>query len=184
MLGAGDRVLGAGCWGSGAGDQVLGVRCWVLGKSTEMAEKCHEYGIELHAWWFEIWLAPYTGETMIRNFRDLEVWQRSMQLVDAVYDLVPKLPRSEQFILLPQMTRAAISIPSNIAEGHARLHLGDYIHHLSIAPGSLAEVETLLEIAKRRLYFTSEDIASASASVVIIGKMLNRLIVALRKRKS
>ena len=108
-----------------------------------------------------------------------------MQLVDEVYDLMPKFPRSEQFILIPQLLRSVISVPSNIAEGHARLHRGDYVHHLSIARGSLAELETQLEIALRRRYLTDSDLTASLASSTAVAQMLYRLIEALNtKHKS
>ena len=119
---------------------------------------------------------------MFTTFRELDIWKRAMQLVDEVYDLVERLPRPEQFILLPQMLRSAISIPSNIAEGHARLHRGDYVHHLSIARGSLAELETQLEIGLRRGYFSEIALRAPLSSSTAVAQMLYRLLKSLTKK--
>ena len=83
----------------------------------------------------------------IRTFRDLIAWQRSMQLAQAVYQLTRTLPDSERFGLVLQMRRAAVSVPSNIAEGYARQSRKEYVKFLRIARGSLAELSTQLEIA-------------------------------------
>ena len=80
----------------------------------------------------------------VRSYRDLEVWQRATDLVVECYRLTNLLPKSELYGLASQIQRAAVSIPANIAEGHGREHLGDYLHHLSVANGSLMELETHL----------------------------------------
>jgi four helix bundle protein len=71
----------------------------------------------------------------LQNYRDLDVWQRAMDLVDAVYDVTSEFPPSERFGLVTQLQWAAVSIPSNIAEGYGRKHRGDYLRFLSIARG-------------------------------------------------
>ena len=83
----------------------------------------------------------------IRTYRDLIAWQRAMQLVRFVYAATNAMPDSERFGLTDQMRRAAVSIPSNIAEGYARQTTADYIKFLRTARGSLAELSTQLEIA-------------------------------------
>ena len=88
----------------------------------------------------------------IKSFRDLRVWQAAMDLVVDVYRLTQRFPRQEEYGLTGQMHRAAVSIPSNIAEGHAREHRKEYLHHLSIAHSSLAELQTQVEIATRLDY--------------------------------
>jgi len=93
----------------------------------------------------------------VKSFRDLRVWQAAMELVPAVYKLVRLLPREERFALADQMRRAAISIPSNIAEGHARRYTKEYLRHLSIAKGSLAELHTLLLLAERLGYLSTPN---------------------------
>ena len=84
----------------------------------------------------------------INNFRDLRVWQSGMELVVQVYRLTQSFPREEQYGLTSQMRRAAVSVPSNIAEGHARESSKEYLNHLSIVQGSLAELQTQIEIAE------------------------------------
>ena len=88
----------------------------------------------------------------IRSFRDLRVWQVGMDLVEAVYGLTRAFPTHETYGLISQIRRAAVSIASNIAEGHTRHHLNEYLQHLSIAQASLAELDTQLEIVSWRCY--------------------------------
>ena len=80
---------------------------------------------------------------MVQNYRDLKVWQESMDLTPEVYRLQRKLPKEETYGLGDQIRRAAVSIPANIAEGHARQHTKEFLQYLAIARGSLAELETL-----------------------------------------
>ena len=80
------------------------------------------------------------GETRVRSYRDLRVWQKAMALVVESYRVAKLLPKSETYGLIGQIQRAAVSIPANIAEGHGREHLGDYVRHLSVANGSLMEL--------------------------------------------
>ena len=77
--------------------------------------------------------------TPVKSYRDLLVWQKAMDLVEESYSVASQLPKTETFGLVSQIQRAAVSVPANIAEGHGRQHLGDYLHHLSIANGSLME---------------------------------------------
>jgi four helix bundle protein len=90
---------------------------------------------------------------MIKSYRELRVWQGAMSLVEQIYHATKDFPKEETFGLKGQMRRAAVSVPSNIAEGHAREHVKEYLHHISMAQASLAELETQLEIAKRLGYF-------------------------------
>jgi four helix bundle protein len=85
---------------------------------------------------------------MIRSFRDLTVWQKSMQMAVSVYRLTRGFPKEETYGLTSQMRRAAVSIPSNIAEGHGRLNTGEYRQFLGVAKGSNFELQTQLEIAR------------------------------------
>ena len=105
--------------------------------------------------------------------------ERSLDLVVEVYDLAKKLPASEHFGMLSQLQRAVVSVPLNISEGQQRLHRRDFLHHLSIARGSLAEVETLLEIAVRLGYLTDEAVAPVQERIRQVGRMLNGLIKSL-----
>ncbi|WP_374349277.1 four helix bundle protein [Chitinimonas sp.] len=86
---------------------------------------------------------------MRRAHKDLRVWQSAMQLVEQIYRLTDTFPREELFGLSSQMRRAAVSVPSNIAEGSARQSTKELLHFLSIAAGSLAELDTQLELAGR-----------------------------------
>ena len=98
-------------------------------------------------------------ETRITSYKDLRVWQKAMDLVAECSKLTKRLPSSETFGLSSQIQRAAVSVPVNIAEGHGRHHLGDYLHHLSIARGSLMEVETLLLIVIRVGHLPTKEVA-------------------------
>ena len=95
----------------------------------------------------------------IRNFRDLLIWQRSMDLADAVYSATRHFPKEERYGLTSQMRRAAVSVPSNIAEGFNRRHNREYKQFLYIALGSLGELDTQVRIAHRQ-GFTDETTAN------------------------
>ncbi|MAY74353.1 MAG: four helix bundle protein [Phycisphaerae bacterium] len=84
---------------------------------------------------------------MVRTFRDLVAWQRAMALAEAVYLSTRSMPNEERFGLTMQMRRAAVSVPSNIAEGHGRQSRADYLRFLRVARGSLSELSTQIEIA-------------------------------------
>jgi four helix bundle protein len=116
----------------------------------------------------------------IKCYRDLTVWQAGVDLVESVYHLVRKLPRSELFALSSQIKRAAISIPSNIAEGHARSSRKEFLHFLSISLGSLAELETQLFLAQRMRYITKDELASNLSKTEELGRMIRGLQKALK----
>lgn len=112
----------------------------------------------------------------VRTYRDLLVWQKSMDLVAWVYEVTNNFPRQEQYGLTVQIRRAAVSIPSNIAEGTARNSDGDFVRFLRIACGSLYEMNTQIEIALRLGFLKqaeSDRLASLSREVE---KMLSGLI--------
>ncbi len=110
----------------------------------------------------------------IQSFRDLNVWQRSMDLAVRIYQLTAEFPKSEMYGLTSQMRRAAVSVPSNIAEGHN--HLGnEFPHFLSIALGSLAELETQALIAQKTGLLSETVFAQLSSECDVIGKMLRTL---------
>ena len=88
----------------------------------------------------------------VRNYRDLVAWQRAMEFVEAVYELSRQFPSDERFALTNQLRRAAVSVPSNIAEGEGRFSKADFNRFLSMALGSLREAETQVEIAIRLKY--------------------------------
>ena len=115
----------------------------------------------------------------MKSFRELRVWQKAMDLVETVYLLTQDFPKQETYGLTSQVRRAAISIPSNIAEGHTREHIKEYLHHLSMAQASLAEVETQLEIAARLEYLTSNRLTELLLDISSLGKQLYALRNAL-----
>jgi four helix bundle protein len=84
----------------------------------------------------------------VTSYRDLTVWQKGMELVHSTYRLTTRFPTAEQFGLVAQLRRAAVSVPSNIAEGFGRQATGEYRHHLSVARGSVLELETQLLICE------------------------------------
>lgn len=97
-------------------------------------------------------------EDSIKTHRDLDVWKEGIELVEEVYKLILNFPKSELYGLVDQMKRSAISIPSNIAEGAAKNSKKEFLRHLFIALGSLAELETQLIIAKKLGFLNSEQI--------------------------
>jgi four helix bundle protein len=92
------------------------------------------------------------GKTSVKSYRDLEVWQKAMAMVVECYKITKQFPKDEIYGLTFQLRRAAVSIPANIAEGRERQHTREFVQHLSIAYGSLAELETHLQIAQRLNY--------------------------------
>src|SRR5215813_3468593 len=119
----------------------------------------------------------------IKSYRDLLVWQKAMNLVVESYRLTNQLPKSETYGLTSQIQRAAVSIPANIAEGHGREHLGDYLRHLSIANGSLMELETELLAAQRVGYVSGDILVKPLALAGEVGRMLAGLTRSLRWRR-
>lgn len=113
---------------------------------------------------------------MATNYRELLVWQRSMQVAKEIYLLVKKLPKEETYALSDQMRRAAVSIPSNIAEGNARQSKKEYAQFLSIARGSKAELETQLILCVEIGYLQKQEVQKAMADLSEISKMLSSII--------
>ena len=118
----------------------------------------------------------------IRSFRDLRVWQLSMDLAERVYLATQKFPKHEIYGLAAQMQRAAVSIPSNIAEGYTRSYSKEYSRHLSIARASLAELQTQLEIATRLKYCPLEQFEPLLEQADSLGKQLFALWRVLAKK--
>jgi four helix bundle protein len=112
----------------------------------------------------------------IASYKDLLVWQRSMDLVETVYRLTKNFPPAEQWGLISQMRRAAISVPSNIAEGYGRQATGEYRHHVSIGRGSLLELETQVLLATRLKYLQAFDAESVLKEIDEISRMLATLV--------
>ena len=113
---------------------------------------------------------------MVKSYRDLTVWQKSMTLVFEVYRLIKKLPKEELYALSSQIRRSAVSVPSNIAEGQQRNSKKEFINFLSIAKGSNAELQTQLMICVGLNYLSEEEIDTAMQLSNEVGKMLNGLI--------
>jgi four helix bundle protein len=116
----------------------------------------------------------------MRDFRDLQVWQRSMRLAEEVYAVTREFPREELFGLSGQLRRAAVSIPSNIAEGHGRDTDKAFALFLTHARGSLCELETQIELARNLHLLNPEQSDHLQANAAEIGKMLNGLLRTLR----
>ena len=120
--------------------------------------------------------------TTIRTHRELLIWQRGMALADSVEMVARTLPSHEQRILGDQMIRASRSVPANIAEGHGRFSPADFARFLTIAHGSLTELDTHLEVAKRRGYLTPEGHATLDTELQELGRMLRAFRASLRRR--
>jgi four helix bundle protein len=116
---------------------------------------------------------------IVKIYRDLDAWQAAMALVEMIYGVTQVLPRHELFGLTAQLRRAAVSIPSNIAEGACRRTTGAYVNHVSIALGSHAEVETCFEIAMRLGYLKREETNRVASSIERTGQLLNGLLRSL-----
>ena len=113
---------------------------------------------------------------VIHSYKDLIVWQRSMELVVALYELTEKYPKEEIYGLTSQTRRSGVSIPSNIAEGRYRGTKKDYLQFLRIAYGSGAELETQIEIAKRLTTTKNLDFITVDSLLEEVMKMLNKMI--------
>jgi four helix bundle protein len=118
----------------------------------------------------------------IKSHRDLIVWQKAMDLVDQVYDLSEELPLEEKFGLRSQLTRAAVSVRTNIAEGRGRATSREFAHFLNVAWSSLLEIDTLLEITRRRSFLSEARLALAFALHEEVGRMLVSLEARIRAR--
>jgi four helix bundle protein len=118
---------------------------------------------------------------MAYSYRELLVWQKSISLVVEIYQLTESFPKSELYGLTSQMRRAAVSIPSNIAEGSARGHRQEYCQFVKIAYASGAELETHLEIAKQLQFVSSVYVKNTEALLEETMKMLNALAKSLSK---
>lgn len=116
-----------------------------------------------------------------KSYRDLEVWQKAMDLIVESYQITKKFPKNEVYGLTSQLQHASVSVPANIAEGRGRQHTEEFLHYLSIAYGSLAELETLLQIAQRLNYFDIDQLKQMLDRTAEVGRMLNGLRKSLRK---
>jgi four helix bundle protein len=118
----------------------------------------------------------------VQSYKNLEVWQKSVDMVTAVYKLTKDFPKDELYALTNQIRRSAVSVPSNIAEGRGKRSTGDYIRFLNIAYGSAAELETQLIISKNLGYMSSEKLEPICMDINRICRMLNGLIASLEKK--
>lgn len=117
--------------------------------------------------------------TFVHSYRDLIVWQKSMDLTVRIYALTRYFPAAERFGITSQMRRSAASIPANIAEGQARRSRGEFIQSLGVARGSLAELETFLTLSTKLEMTTPEKSRCLLSDCAEIGKMLNALMKSL-----
>jgi four helix bundle protein len=118
----------------------------------------------------------------ILSFRDLEVWQSAMDLAVDCYKLTEQFPSSERFGLTAQLRRSSCSIPSNFAEGHNRKATKIFLHHVSLARGSEAELDTQIELAVRLEFCTNESVRGLQEQRAAIGRMLSGLASSLKRR--
>lgn len=119
----------------------------------------------------------------VQSYRDLIAWQKAMYLVSAVYQCTQTFPTTERYGLVSQLRRAAISVPSNIAEGHARISTGEFRQFLGHALGSLMEIETQVFISQRLGYVDSVQSKGLLQLTTEIGKVLNGLLRSLTSRR-
>ena len=117
----------------------------------------------------------------LRSYRELDVWKKAIDLVEELYRVTRLFPKDEQFVLVSQMRRSAISIPSNIVEGYGRKDRGDYRRHVSIANGSLKELETQVIIAGRLSLAERDELDLSWQLLQDVGKMLSRLLSSLSR---
>ena len=119
--------------------------------------------------------------TSIRSYRELIVWQKSIDLTVRTYEVTRRFPAEERYGLTSQMRRAAASVPANIAEGQARRSTGEFLQSLGIARGSLAELETFLTLSERLRLIRSETRDSVLENCAEINRMLTGLMRSLSK---
>jgi len=116
-----------------------------------------------------------------RSYKDLVAWKKSMDLVTAIYRSTGAFPKDELFGITSQLRRAAVSIPSNIAEGQGRLSGGEFRHFLGQARGSLREVETQVQIAHNLGYLQEDSLGVLLEACAEVGRILNGLIASISK---
>ena len=119
---------------------------------------------------------------MGQSYRDLIAWQKSMKLVIDIYSATRAFPASEIYGLSSQLRRAAVSVPSNIAEGQARFSQKEFHRFLSQARGSLVEIETQLLIARELKYLAPPEVARLMAATDELGRILNGLLASIKQR--
>jgi len=120
----------------------------------------------------------------VRNYRELIVWQKAMDLVEMIYRASAQFPKEELYGLTGQIRRAAVSIASNIAEGQGRRTTRDFLHFLSISNGSLKETETQILIAERLHYISEQDRLQLMNLTTEVGRLNTGLVNALKRKKT
>jgi four helix bundle protein len=120
---------------------------------------------------------------MAQHYKDLIAWQKAMELVEAVYQVTEDFPKREVYSLTDQLRRAAVSIPSNIAEGQAHFSNREFIHYLRHSRGSLAELETQVLIALRLHYLPEATAIPILKSADELGRILSGLINSLKDKE-
>ena len=134
--------------------------------------------------------SPPTGRTPptpgagtgVARYRDLLVWQKAFDLVSEVYRATARFPAREQYGLTAQTRRACVSVVANIAEGAARQHTREFVQHLHVALGSMAELETYLLLSERLRYLPEEASKALMASASEVGRMLRGLVKSLQRK--
>ena len=124
------------------------------------------------------------GKQPVKDFTELRVWQLSMDLAESIYRETRSIPSHEQFGLTSQLRRAAVSVPSNIAEGHTRNQTGEYLRFLAISRGSLAEIKTQLLISQRLDYLQATTAEGLIAKTTDLLRQVNSLRTAIERHRS
>jgi four helix bundle protein len=119
------------------------------------------------------------GMNKITSFRDLHVWQKSMNLAERCYKMSRRFRRDDQLVLGHEIRKSCVSVPSNIAEGFGRHHTPEYIHHLRYSNGSSNELQTQVELGRRVEIVTEEEASTLIADAEEVGRMLHGLIGSL-----
>lgn len=126
-------------------------------------------------------LSPEEKRSAMSSYKDLIAWKKGMELVAAIYDATDGFPSHEQFGLVSQLRRAAVSVPSNIAEGKAHYSNRDFVRFLRHSRGSLAEIETQILIAQQRKYLPDGAAAKLTQQLDELGRILSGLITSLKQ---
>jgi four helix bundle protein len=120
----------------------------------------------------------------VRRFQDLDTWVAAMDLTVSAYEIAELLPDAERFELSAQIRRAAVSIPANVAEGHASGTDGLCVRHLRIALGSLGELKTLFELARRLAFVSATQLTDQDELVARVGQLLHGLLRSIRRSRA
>jgi len=125
-----------------------------------------------------------TESVSVRSYNNLVAWQKVRALVKRIYGATKLFPKEELYGLTQQIRRAAVSVPSNIAEGHGRKTIGEYLYHLTIARGSMYEVETQIILGGDLEYLTQTQVTSLLDDTTECAKVLQGLITSLKKKQT